>query len=90
MFQSGIVYIPNKKWATNTEKNGLIDFVAAFPNGAPPSADLCDTVTQACIYLRSGLWVTHPDDDEETDNRAIHNQDIDEDDMIIESKSLYA
>lgn len=50
----------------------------------------CDTVTQACIYLRSGLWVTHPDDDEESDNSAIHNQDIDDDDMIIESKSLYA
>lgn len=64
MFESGLVYIPNKKWASNHEKTGLIDYVAAFPNGSPPSADLTDTVTQAAIYLRNGYWVSHPDDDD--------------------------
>lgn len=62
MFQSGLIYIPNKRWATNNEGDGLIDHVASFPTGAAPAPDLCDTVTQACIYLRNGNWVTHPSD----------------------------
>lgn len=66
MFSSGQVYVPNKKWAIGDGdlRNGLIDYVADFPSGSPPSADLTDTVTQACIYLRSGWWVTHPDDED--------------------------
>lgn len=64
MFESGLIYIPNKSWATNEQGTGLIDYVAKFPNGEPPSADLTDTCTQACIYLRSGFWVSHPDDDD--------------------------
>lgn len=66
MFSSGLVYIADKAWAVGDKNKGitgLIDYVANFPNGAPPSADLTDTVTQACIYLRSGNWVLHPDDD---------------------------
>ena len=64
MFESGLIYIPNRKWAANQEKTGLIDYVAKFPNGEPPSADLTDTVTQACIYLRNGFWISHPDDED--------------------------
>ncbi len=64
MFESGIIYIADKGWSYNDEDTGLIDYVASFPNGVPPSADLTDTVTQACIYLRNGNWVSHPDDDE--------------------------
>lgn len=62
MLQSGQVWIPNKPWAED-----LINQVAKFPSGAPPCADLTDTVTQALLYLRNGLWVTHPDDDEQFD-----------------------
>jgi predicted phage terminase large subunit-like protein len=65
MFESGQVYAPNKKWATDkVSGNGVIDYVASFPNGAPPSADIVDTCTQACIYLRAGWWVSHPDDED--------------------------
>lgn len=62
MFESGQVFAPNRKWAMNNQKTGLIDFVASFPTGSPPSADLTDTVTQACIFLRNSWYVTHPDD----------------------------
>ena len=67
MFESGLIYIPDKLWAKKQQEkddDGLIDYVAKFPNGEPPSADLTDTVTQACIYLRSGYWVSHPDDED--------------------------
>ena len=63
-FQAGLVYIVDKPWARNQEKTGLIDFVAAFPNGSPPCADLTDTVTQAVLYLKNHHWVSHPDDDD--------------------------
>jgi len=65
MFESGLIYIPNKAWAMKQQdfgEDGLIDYVAKFPSGEPPSADYTDSTTQACIYLRSGSWVTHPDD----------------------------
>lgn len=83
MFESGLVYIADRKWATNQEGTGLIDYVASFPNGAPPSADLCDTVTQACIYLRSGNWVSHPDDDEPEPPEVIHDEWGDDDDIVV-------
>jgi len=62
MFEAGLIYAPDKHWVTNKEETGLIDFIAKFPAGEPPTADLFDTVTQACIYLRAGYWVRHPDD----------------------------
>ena len=65
MFQSGLIYAPNKAWIQNEQDTGLIDYVASFPTGSPPSADLTDTVTQACIYLRNGWWISHPDDIDE-------------------------
>ena len=58
--------------------------VAEFPNGAPPSADLTDTVTQAVLYLKSRHWVEHPDDVE--DDNVMPTEDIDPDDIdLIES-----
>jgi len=58
ILEMGLVYVPPKKWA-----NELIDYVASFPHGAPPSADLTDTVTQALIYLRKARWFENHDDE---------------------------
>lgn len=59
VFEWGIVYVPPKQWAEE-----VISYVASFPFGAPPSADLTDTTTQAIIYMRSGGWLdNHSDDD---------------------------
>lgn len=57
MLESGQVFAPNRQWA-----EALVDWVAQFPNGTPPSADFTDTVTQALLYLRNGWWLEHPDD----------------------------
>jgi len=57
---AGLVWAPNRQWAEE-----VIDACGVFPNGAPPSADLTDTVTQAVLYLRRGWWVDHPDDGDE-------------------------
>jgi predicted phage terminase large subunit-like protein len=74
MLQSGQVYMPNKPWA-----NELIKQVAKFPSGAPPSSDYTDTVTQALLYLRNGLWVSHPDDVEDDIAEANRTEeDIDD------------
>jgi predicted phage terminase large subunit-like protein len=51
IFEMGLVYVPSKSWADE-----LIEYVASFPHGSPPSADLTDTVTQALIYLRKGRY----------------------------------
>lgn len=66
MFESGIVFVPNRVWAigNGVDKEGVIDYVASFPYGAPHTFDITDTCTQALIYLRLGGWVgEHPDDD---------------------------
>ena len=68
MLEAGQVWYPEgRRWATQ-----VIESVATFPNGAPPSADLTDTVTQALLYLRNNWWISaHPDDiDEEEDALA--------------------
>lgn len=59
MLESGQIYAPDRRWAES-----VIEQIAQFPNGAPPSADLTDCFTQACIYLRNGWWVSHPEDKE--------------------------
>ncbi len=64
MFESGQIYAPYKKWVQNADSDGIIDLVASFPHGAAPAPDITDTVTQACLYLRSGWWVSHPDDED--------------------------
>lgn len=70
-FHAGLVYVPSPAHANSPQVikddiawvNKLINFVAVFPNGAPPSADITDTVTQAIIYLQRMWWVNHPDDE---------------------------
>ncbi len=69
MFESGQVYIPNRNWARKVVNN-----VSQFPNGAPPSADITDTVTQALIYLRNSWWVSHPDDELNKDINVRPNE----------------
>lgn len=67
MFESGLIYAPDRVWAigNGVDKEGVIDYVAAFPHGAPHTADITDSVTQALIYLRlSGYCGDHPDDKE--------------------------
>lgn len=57
-FFSGSVFYPSKRrWA-----NEVVDLVSKFPNGAPPCADLVDTLSQAVQYLQRGWWFSHPDD----------------------------
>jgi phage terminase large subunit-like protein len=83
-FESGLVYIPDKSW-TDT----LINYVAAFPNGAPPSADITDTVTMAVIYLQNNHWISHPDDDEPEEPKRIFISDEERDDYESDSKISY-
>jgi len=73
MFHSGQVYRPNKPWAEAISKQ-----VAKFPSGAPPSSDYTDTVTQALLYLRNGLWVTHPDDDVNDDQVELSEEELED------------
>ena len=64
MFESGLVYyFADKLWAKT-----VIEHVAAFPQGAPPSADLTDTVTQAVLWTRRKGWLEMGDEDLPWDN----------------------
>lgn len=83
MMQSGMVYVPNKIWALGDgqKRTGLVEYVAQFPNGGPPCADLTDTVTQALIYLRAGNWAgDHPDDKDEAFDPRDRSDEENEDD----------
>jgi predicted phage terminase large subunit-like protein len=74
-FESGLVFYPaERQWAKD-----LIDYVAAFPNGAPPSADYTDTVTQAVLYTKKRMWLKTPDEDQPDPDTAPANDDDDED-----------
>lgn len=56
-FNSGVVWYPKgKMWADD-----VVMECAAFPNGAYD--DYVDTVTQAVLWMRNGMWIRHPDDD---------------------------
>ena len=77
LFESGCIYIPDREWA-----DLLINYVAAFPNGSPPSADLTDTCTMAVIYLKNGHWVNHPDDDDPPE--PINNRDEEDEAAYLE------
>lgn len=57
MLESGQVWIPDRKWA-----HAFAYKMGTFPTGDPVSFDLADTCTQALLYIRNGLYVTHPDD----------------------------
>jgi predicted phage terminase large subunit-like protein len=76
LFSSGMIWAPNRSWADKT-----IDACGVFPNGAPPSADITDTVTQAILYLKNGWWVEHPDDavDEQFVGSESPNWDTEDD-----------
>ena len=69
MLESGQVYVPNRVWARK-----VVDLVSQFPNGAPPSADFTDTITQALLYLRNNWWVSHPDDEINKDINDKYDQ----------------
>lgn len=91
MLQAAQVYVPNKEWALGNGKDrlGLIDYCASFPNGAPPTADITDTVTQALIYLRAGNWAgEHPDDEDATADNVVTSEEQSEDNYI-ETPRLY-
>lgn len=74
---AGVVWAPPRSWA---EK--VIDACGVFPNGAPPSADITDTVTQAILYLKNGWWIEHPDDvdDDQQVGSEAPNWDTEDDD----------
>lgn len=57
MLESGQVWIPDRKWA-----HAFAYKMGTFPTGDPVSFDLADTCTQALLYIRNGMYVSHPDD----------------------------
>lgn len=83
MFYSGQVWRPNKEWA-----KAIVKQIAKFPSGAPPSSDYTDTVTQALLYLRNGLWVNHPDDVDNDVNESNRTEEEIED-MQTETVKIY-
>jgi len=91
MFESRLIYVPNKAWAIGdgVGTEGLVDFVAAFPNGASHTADITDTVTQALIYLRSGGWVENPNDDNNFEAIVTPSTEDDEDNDNTAIRSPY-
>lgn len=85
MLQSGQVYAPLRQWADD-----VIEHIAKFPSGAPPSSDLTDTFTQALLYLRNGWWVTHPDDDEPLPDNGEPLIDDEDDETDYTPQAIYA
>ena len=84
MLRSGQVFIPNKDWAFD-----FIDMVSKFPSGAPPCSDYTDTITQALLYLRNGLWVKHPDDIDYNNENSIKLSDEQIEDLEDNTFSYY-
>lgn len=75
LFEAGLVYYPGgRKWPER-----VIDYVASFPTGAPPSADITDTVTQAVIWVRRKGWTQTPDEDYDDDLAAQFSEEFLED-----------
>ena len=70
MLESGLVWLPDRKWA-----EAVRDHASAFPTGAPPSADYTDTITQALLYLRNSWWV-HQIDDLPKEQPTLTDEDI--------------
>lgn len=85
MLESGQVYVPDRRWAES-----LVEQVSQFPNGAPPSSDYTDTVTQALLYLRNGWWIEHPEDKAPLPTAAANNPDDEfEEDDEPKRRGLY-
>jgi predicted phage terminase large subunit-like protein len=74
MFEAGLVYAPDREWARQ-----VITLVSSFPTGAPPSADLTDTVTQAVMYTKRRSWAQPPDEDEPDYKPEKHSEEWEED-----------
>lgn len=91
MVQSGLCYVPGRIWALGNDKDkmGLLDYLAQFPTGAPPCEDLCDSFTQALIYMRSGGWVEHPDDKHEFGPIMMPTEESEEDHAADVVRSAY-
>lgn len=91
MIQSGQVYVPAKLWAIGNgiDKLGFIDYLAAFPTGAPPTADITDTFTQGLIYMRSNRWAGDHDDDKEEIFTPPKLSEEEEEDATTERVSYY-
>ena len=60
LLAAGLLWIPDKEWARDLTK-----LVAEFPAGAPPCADLTDTITQAALHLQRGHWLVDPAHEDE-------------------------
>jgi len=91
LIEAGMVFVPNKVWAIGNGKDklGLIDYVASFPSGAPPCADITDTVTQALIYLRSGNWTSDLEADEEEELPISRASEEELEDMVNDKVIYY-
>jgi len=82
LLSSGVVWAPSRSWAEKA-----IDACGVFPNGAPPSADITDTVTQALLYLKNGWWVEHPDD--AVDSQYVGSEHVPDEDEDNDYRSAY-
>lgn len=56
--KSGMVWAPDREWVQT-----VIQWLAGFPGGRPPSADLADCMSMAVQHLSQGYWIHHPDDE---------------------------
>jgi predicted phage terminase large subunit-like protein len=81
----GLVWAPDRAWAKKT-----IDACGVFPNGAPPSADITDTVTQAILYLKNGWWIEHPDDVADDQFVGSESGNWDTEDLDDDPRRTYA
>ena len=70
ILEMGLVYAPS-----SSKADEIIDYVASFPHGEPPSADLTDTMTQALIYLRRSRWFANKDDNDIAMSRRQEEDD---------------
>ena len=68
-FASGLVYYVDRPFSKT-----VIDNVAQAPNGAPPSADITDTVTQAVLYMKRRQWIGdgYEEDDYQTEVESAY------------------
>ncbi len=84
MFQAGLVYYPDKNWARE-----VINHIASFPVGAPPSADYTDTCSQAVMYVKRRMWAAPPDEDDVHEPDPTHSQEWEEDNDTGGKKAAY-
>ncbi len=91
MLESGQCYVPNRIWALGDgeKKLGLVDYAAMFPTGGPPTADICDTISQALIYMRSALWAGDHDEDAEPPYEEQTRTEAEEEDSQEQVRSFY-